>query len=110
MNATTVNTAPATHTAGPWNTGALMSRVEVLPEGWNMPMCIADCGTKHAPESEGERVANARLIAAAPDLLAVLAEIVGQETPNKWGYDAAGVAMNDAWRERARAALARATT
>ena len=38
--------------------------------GWNRPMCIADCGTEHAPESEHERVANARLIAASPALLA----------------------------------------
>jgi hypothetical protein len=58
------------HTKGPWNTGALMTRVEVLPNGWRMPMCIADCGAKHGPESESERVANARLIAAAPDLAA----------------------------------------
>ena len=33
-------------------------------------MLIADCHGKHSPESEAERVANARLIAAAPDLLA----------------------------------------
>jgi hypothetical protein len=61
-----------THTPGKWQTGALMSRVEVLPEGWNAPLCVADCGTKHAPESEDERCANARLIAAAPAMLAAL--------------------------------------
>jgi hypothetical protein len=41
------------------------------------------------------------------ELAAVLAEIVGQENPNRWGYDAAHVALNDEWRARARAALAR---
>lgn len=51
----------------------------------------------------------AHLIAAAPEMLAALREIVGQDRPNRWGYDAATVAMDDGWRERARAALARAT-
>ena len=60
----------ANHTPGPWEIGARMTRVEVLPKGWNMPMCVADCGTEHAPDSKHERVANARLIASAPDLLA----------------------------------------
>ena len=57
------------HTPGPWKTGCRMTRVEVLPAGWNAPMCIADCGTKYSPESEEEKCANARLIAAAPELL-----------------------------------------
>ena len=60
------------HTAGPWKTGSLMSQVVVWPDGWNAPLCIADCGTKRAPESVEEKCANARLIAAAPDLLAAL--------------------------------------
>lgn len=38
-------------------------------------MCIADCDARHAPESEDEKVANARLIAAAPELLAALQAI-----------------------------------
>lgn len=56
-----------------------------------------------------EAMANARVIAQAPTLLALLQEIVGQPTPNSWGYDAAAVALNDDWRARARAALAAAT-
>ena len=63
------------HTPGPWETGALMTRVEVLLNGWNAPMCIADCHAKNAPESEAERVANAKLIAAAPAMLAALEAI-----------------------------------
>lgn len=39
-------------------------------------MLIADCHGKHSPEAEGERVANARLIAAAPDLLGSLESLV----------------------------------
>lgn len=55
----------ATHTPGPWKTGGVMTRVEVLPDGWNMPMCVADCHTKSAPNSEAERVANAAFIVRA---------------------------------------------
>ena len=51
----------------------------------------------------------ARRLEAADDLLAALKDIVGQETPNKWGYDAAYVAMDEAWRARARAAIAKFT-
>jgi hypothetical protein len=61
----------ASHTPGPWGTGAMMTRVEASPANWRVPMLIADCHAgKYAPENEEERVANARLIAAAPDLLA----------------------------------------
>jgi hypothetical protein len=42
-------------------------------------------------------------------LVSVLREIIGQENPNQWGYDAARVALDDDWRARARAAYARAT-
>lgn len=38
----------------------------------------------------------------------VLEEIVGQEKPNKYGYDAASMAMDNEWRKRARKALAKA--
>lgn len=56
------------HTPGPWETGCLLTRVEVTPPGWRMPMCIADCDAQHSPEREQEKVANARLIAASPCL------------------------------------------
>ncbi len=35
----------------------------------------------------------------------ILFEIVGQDKPNRYGYDAAGIAMNDDWRARARASI-----
>ena len=58
------------HTPGPWETGCRRTQVEVRPEGWNVPMCVADCHPlNYPPDSEQERVANARLIAAAPELL-----------------------------------------
>lgn len=66
------------HTPGPWETGSLMTRVEIMPEGWNAPMCIADCHAKNAPQSECERVANAHLIAAAPELLECLTDLVSE--------------------------------
>ena len=50
----------------------------------------------------------ANLLAVAPELLAALEEIVGQKSPNKYGYDAAEVALNDAWRNKARAAIVKA--
>lgn len=43
------------------------------------------------------------------ELLAVLVEIVGQPNPNRYGYDAAHKAMDDDWRARARAAIAKTT-
>ena len=43
------------------------------------------------------------------ELVLVLREIIGQENPNRWGYDSARVALEDDWRARARAAYARAT-
>src|ERR1035437_6697353 len=76
------NTSEATagHTAGftpgPWVTGARMTSVQVWPKAWNAALIIADCDAQHAPDSEGERVANARLIAASPMLLEALRESV----------------------------------
>ena len=60
------------HTPEPWETGGVMTRVEVRPEGWNVPMCIADCRTRNAPESEAERVANAAFIVQACNAHAAL--------------------------------------
>lgn len=37
------------------------------------------------------------------ELIDTLGAVVGQDHPNKWGYDAAGIAMNDEWRNKARA-------
>ncbi len=42
------------------------------------------------------------------ELVSILREIVGQQAPNRWGYDAACVALDDDWRTRARVVLAKA--
>jgi len=68
------------HTPGPWETGAMITRVEVWPEGWNAPFCVADCGRNTGPEEE--RCANAALISAAPDLLAACE--VAFDLTDKW--------------------------
>jgi hypothetical protein len=73
-----------------------MTRVEFWPKGWNAAVCVADCHAKGAPESEDERCANARLIAAAPDLLAALKAIVNRadDSPMCWPeFDAARAAI-----------------
>jgi hypothetical protein len=71
------------HTPGPWRTGCCFTSVEVRPAGWNVPMVIADCHTKLAPESSEERLANARLIVSAPELLAALqALLIVADHPN----------------------------
>ena len=61
-------------TPGPWETGCLMTRVEVNPPGWKVPLIIADCHPDkgYCPDNELERCANARLIAAAPEMREVL--------------------------------------
>jgi hypothetical protein len=61
-------------TKGKWQTGCDMSRVEVWPEGWNVPLLIADCGTKRSPELVEEQCANAQAISCLPDLIEALQE------------------------------------
>lgn len=97
------------HTPGPW-TIEKSTRTDhhiIAGRRW---IATASNHDFHPTQDENERtIANARLIAAAPDLLAALVEIVGQENPNRWGYDAAHKALDDDWRAQARAAIAKAT-
>lgn len=59
-------TAPMTHTPGPWAVNPLRAQVDALPSA--VPICQLLWPT---PErSEVETFANAKLIAAAPDLYA----------------------------------------
>ena len=60
----------AKHTPGPWDTGEDGWIVESA-KGWAVSHAVVFRG-KHG---EGEDFANARLIAAAPDLLAALEEL-----------------------------------
>ena len=84
------------HTPGPWTVAADMrglGNVPVAGVETSAGLAIANCGT------HGE--ANASLIAAAPDLLAALQEIL----PHIIARPIVGAAIL----ERARAAIARAT-
>lgn len=58
-------------TAGPWRTGYFPTVVVAGDR-----TCVADCSGSAMPENYDERLANARLCSAAPDLLAALQQIV----------------------------------
>ena len=58
------------HTPGPWHHGQKNKRSVFGKDGWR----VADCGTAFS-KSDDEMEANARLIAAAPDLLEALKEL-----------------------------------
>lgn len=50
----------------------------------------------------------ARLTQINTAMYAALKAIVGQQPPNRWGYDSAEIALDDEWRAQARTALAQA--
>ena len=58
------------HTPGPWRTGGLPQHAPIVyaPDDY----AICDTKTFHGRRSSGESEANARLIAAAPDMLKAL--------------------------------------
>ena len=88
------------HTPGPWH-AALGEKLitDVYAIGDNKQrVFIAECATQR----------DALLIAAAPAMYEALKAIVGQQPPNRWGYDSAGIALDDEWRAQARTALAQA--
>lgn len=78
------------HTAGPWESGlnqkgGYSNSVVVRPAGeFPHGLWIADCGN----DADGERIANARLIAAAPDMLDALKGILsnpgGRCSADQW--------------------------
>lgn len=75
MNTTTTTTRPQ-HTPGPWIVRHLTGfplQISTAPDvnGFGMP--IADCSKRNLP---AEALANARLIAAAPDLLEALKAMI----------------------------------
>ena len=82
------------HTQGPWQAiGTMVRGRYALGENNRPGGLIADCGGYYTPETS----ANARLIAAAPELLEALKWAV--DNPNDDAY----------WIEQARAAIAKAT-
>lgn len=86
-----MQTTEATHRAGPWHTGGIDGHDLIVYGPDTMP--IANAVTHHGRPRE-EMEANARLMAAAPDLLAALIEMAS-------GHSMAGEA-------RARVAIAKA--
>ena len=89
------------HTPGPWtnSNGTIMAPAGKVAEAGNPGY------DGFAAESEHEAIANARLIAAAPDLLAALTHAEVMLSIMADPADASSVAVRDA----ARAAIARAT-
>lgn len=82
------------HTSGPWR------QSEVTPEAVlsGRDQLVADCSHGHRPPPRDEVVGNARLIAAAPELLEALEYMV----------DALGFGTEHPSVELARAAIAKA--
>lgn len=68
-------------------------------------LIIAECSGSQRKKIAAEIAMRCNL---HQELIDTLAEIVGQAEPNKWGYDSASVALNDKWRNNARALLLRA--
>ena len=101
--------AQAKHTPGPWalgqnpaaiESGSFSNMLVVRPEGeFPHGLWVADCGNHYDPE----HLANARLIAAAPELLAVAQAIAS------WDHCWPGNVNLDAIARDARAAIAKAT-
>lgn len=87
----------AKHTKGPWHVSEkAMKPIIYDADGW----AIADARTFHGKHGDDEAIANANLIAAAPDLLAALCEYmimgVGKCTIGKATADKALAAINKA--------------
>jgi len=97
------------HTLGPWTLETVRTSVGVCfkvgPFPWKQGKLNHACIYADYPSSaeHAECLANARLIAAAPDLLEALQELVA-EAVEVWEY-----AEDYAHIERARAALSKAT-
>lgn len=78
------------HTPGPWTMRTVSTSAgvchRVYPEAWGDPpshgaICLYDDQTSLNPHPDGEQIANARLIAAAPEMLEALEELVDIEGP-----------------------------
>jgi len=103
--------SPSAHTPGPWSItsedgdGLYVTAPDDgnADDPWNIALAFAACGYPGDPRS-GSTQANARLIAAAPDLLEALQLVLSIVAP-----EGAGSAFISAGTERtARAAIAKA--
>jgi len=68
-----------THTPGPWHVDPAFPLSVMAPDGDEIPWLVAnampDCGGTSAPGFSPEGEANARLIAAAPEMLDLLTKV-----------------------------------
>ena len=80
MSECTYTPPTAEHTPGPWSAEEWTSRARTTVlapiEGVAGGIVIADCGPSRSGYCDSETEANARLIAAAPDMLEALKEFV----------------------------------
>lgn len=95
------------HTPGPWHAfmGTGKARATIQSAGGHVASCsMRNASFYKAPCDRPEMEANARLIAAAPDLLEALRAIVADHEfcGDDWGV------RRDAWIVTARAAIAKA--
>ncbi|CAB4122389.1 hypothetical protein UFOVP37_8 [uncultured Caudovirales phage] len=91
------------HTPGPWampDSGQGRISKVGANGGWDGLIATADCGDYARSRSEG--LANARLIAAAPELLEALKDMLD-------GHEDACTGYGEGAADKARAAIARAT-
>ena len=101
----------AEHTPGPWTIG---EDADINIMGEVVSISILDSNGDSVGEADArdlgrsEAVANARLIAAAPDLLAALKDIAGERFTPQAGYNAYNLdGMLTEAQELARAAIAK---
>lgn len=104
-------------TLGPWRVSGNRKEVYVKdPNGFTGPFVVADCSGSEAfgPIATGHHLriseANAKLIAAAPDLLEALTKLIGQHDDQVFICGKDDEAMVDQALVFARAALAKALT
>lgn len=90
----------AKHSPGPWRTEAVSDAVRVVVGSGRAKVILARCAPPQIPE--GETHANARLMAAAPDLLEVARGVL--EFGNVFAH---AIGEESLW-ERAKAAVAKA--
>ncbi len=103
----------AKHTPGPWRQNSddnAMSEYAVCAEsfghGFGSSVAVATQRDGRNPISRDEAMANARLIAAAPEIFCSLVELVEMFDKHD---DCADVEKTSAARNKARAAIAKAT-
>ena len=90
------------HTKGPWAVHPFNAQIVAFRDGHESVLAKMLWPTK--VRTEAETLANAKLMASAPDLLAALRNLLDQhDNPSETGYTDMAIA-------RARLAIARATT